>query len=180
MYVLSVFCVVCRLLNNSFELYTSLVWALHRLGDGWLKNSTLSLKDNLYVVIHVFCVYFLCIFSCIHQVSTCILRLFLRTWSCVENLTMSTLSYYTVHLVWSCMLRNNSCLKCLCYIISNLYSRSHTLIVYYLNINNFVVCTMCMQFFLSRRRCWKNFTCTDNTTPLRPHFSLKAIYRYWF
>ena len=43
------------------------------------------------------------------------------------------------------------------FLISNLSYKSHMLIVYYLDINNFVVWLMCMQFFLSRRRCKKEF-----------------------
>ena len=44
-----------------------------------------------------------------------------------------------------------------CSLFCNLLYKSHMLIVYYLDINNFVVWLMCMQFFLSRRRCKKEF-----------------------
>ncbi len=44
-----------------------------------------------------------------------------------------------------------------CSLFCNLLYKSHMQIVYYLDINNFVVWLMCMQFFLSRRRCKKEF-----------------------
>ena len=117
-------CVVRHLWSSSFGNIRLSFWPYTTSVNGWLKTQRCLWKTAAYLLSYtIFCIYFFCMFFFLAFIKylpvyyVC----FLRAWSCVENLTMSTLSYYTVHLVWSCMLRNNSCLKCLFCVLSKLY-----------------------------------------------------------